>query len=48
VTLSLFLYILGTIALALEAIGVRAPRVSLGWLGLTLIAFTALILPEID
>ncbi|MBF9130426.1 hypothetical protein I0C86_15875 [Plantactinospora sp. S1510] len=47
-TPTLFLYILGTICLALEAVGVRVPRVSFGWIGLTLIAFAALILPEID
>jgi len=47
-TVALFLYLLGTIGLALEAVGVRPPRVSLGWLGLTLIAFAALILPEIS
>jgi hypothetical protein len=44
-TLQLLLYILGTIGLGLEAARLALPRVSFGWLGLTLIAFAALILP---
>jgi hypothetical protein len=47
-SLQLFLYLLGAIGLLLEAVSVRAGRVSFGWAGLTLIAFAALILPQID
>jgi hypothetical protein len=43
--LEVVLYILGTIGLALEAFAVRVGRVSPGWLGLTLIAVAALLLP---
>lgn len=47
-SVQLFLYLLGTIGLVLEAVGVRLPRVSFGWLGLALIAFAALLLPHLD
>lgn len=46
-TVQLLLYLLGTIGLALEAVGVRLPRLSFGWLGLTVLAFAALILPAL-
>jgi hypothetical protein len=46
-TISLFLYILAVILLFLAAIGVNPPRVSLGWLGLTLWLFTYALLPHL-
>jgi hypothetical protein len=41
-------YLLGTILLVLEAVGVRAPRVSLGWLGLASWLFAFGVLPAIQ
>lgn len=46
-TLQLLLYILGTIGLALEAARVGLTRLSFGWLGLTLVAIGAFILPAL-
>ena len=45
--LQIALYILGVVFLAIEAFGVRPNRVSLGWLGLAVIAFTATLLDKI-
>jgi hypothetical protein len=46
-TLSLLLYIIALILLLLAALGVNAPRISLGWLGLAVITFTAFLLPHL-
>jgi hypothetical protein len=40
-------YLLGTILLVLEAVGIRPPRVSLGWLGLACWLFAFGVLPAI-
>lgn len=42
-SLSSLLVLLAVILLTLEAIGVRAPRASLGWLGLALWALAVLL-----
>lgn len=39
----LILYIIAFVLLLLEAFGVAAPRVSLGWLGLALFVLTFII-----
>jgi hypothetical protein len=46
-TVQLFLYLLGTVGLVLEAVRVGLPRLSFGWLGLAVIAFAALVLPAL-
>jgi hypothetical protein len=46
-TLTLLLYLIATILLALATFGVSLPRVHFGWAGLTIIAIGALILPAI-
>ncbi len=46
-TLTLLLYVIAFILLVLAAFGVNPRRVSLGWLGLAIIAFAALLLPHI-
>lgn len=46
-TVTLLLYLIATILLGLATAGVHLPRVHFGWAGLTLIAFTALVLPTV-
>jgi hypothetical protein len=46
-SLQVFLYVLGAILLALAALGVNLPRVSLGWLGLAVVVFAFGVLPAI-
>lgn len=46
-TVELLLYLIATILLALATFGVSLPRVHFGWAGLTIIAFTALVLPAL-
>lgn len=46
-SIQLLLYLLGIVGLVLEAFGVRIGPMSPGWLGLTIIAIAALLLPAI-
>lgn len=43
-SLALILSVIAVVLLALAALGVNAPRVSLGWAGLTLLAVVVLLL----
>jgi hypothetical protein len=43
----LVLYVVACVLLVLAAFGVGVGRVSLGWLGLAIIAVTALLLPHL-
>lgn len=45
--LALILYLIAVILIVLEAFGVRAGRVSLGWLGLAVAVFTFGVLPAL-
>jgi hypothetical protein len=45
--LALILYGVAVTLLVLAAVGVNPPRISLGWLGLAIITFTAFLLPHL-
>ncbi len=47
-SVSLLLYLIALVLLVLAAFGVSPPRVSLGWLGLSVWLFTAAVLPSLD
>ena len=47
ITLSVFLYFVAALLIALAAFGVNTRRVSLAWLGMALAVFTFGVLPAI-
>ena len=46
--MELILYVIAFVLLLLAAFSVDFRRVAFGWLGLAIIAFTALLLPHLD